>query len=167
MMKTKDKNTRLKAIHLQRFYKFRVLNGAFPKKYFASRGFSLLLFGLTLIILLLLFFFTDYKDKVVKLGCVVIFLSLYKIYKNFMEPSLIINDEGITFKSARFNWSKIKKIGNSYDFQHRVLSFTITSRENIITTEKVEDFPFSEYIGTILAIRTFRKKHRKPYVFHR
>nr|WP_315028229.1 hypothetical protein [uncultured Chryseobacterium sp.] len=87
------------------------------------------------------------------------------MYKIFSEPSLLVNTEGLTLRTAHFSWLKIKRITSIYDFKTGTVHFQILLKENITVQEKVDHFPFSDYNRLILTIRTFKKKNRNPFIF--
>lgn len=159
-MKIKNKKLKIKEWHLERYYRFRILEEAAPKKYFESGKIAVITLVVTFIIFLLLFIFTSYKEMVLKIGIFAIFFCLYRLYKVFAEPCLIINEDGITFRSARFNWTRINKVKINYSFGNNAVNFQIISNKNIITTEKVENFPFADYDSLFLILRTFKRKHK-------
>lgn len=159
-MKTKNKEHKIKELHLERYYRFRILEDAVSKKYFEPRKIAVLTLIITLIIFLLLFFFTSYKEMVLKIGIFTVFFCLYKLYKVCTEPSLTIDDDGITFRSARFNWTRIHKVKVNYNFRNSTVNFQITSKDNMTTNEKVENFPFTDYDSLFVTVRTFKRKHR-------
>lgn len=165
MMEIKNKTDRIKSLHQHRFYKFRTIDGALPKKYFEFKRRSVIILGVTIMIFLLLFFFTNYKETSLKIGIFAVFFTLYKIYKVFTEPYIVVNTKGLTLRTAHFRWTKIKKITPDYDFKTETLHFQILLKENTIAYEKVEHFPFSDYLALLLIIRTFKKKTRIPYIF--
>ncbi|MDP9955120.1 hypothetical protein [Epilithonimonas hungarica] len=161
----KDKNDKIRALHFKRSRNFRILQGAYPRKYFESPKASLLTFILVIITLLSLYYFTSYKEAIVKIGLFAIFFSLYKIYKVWKEPIIMVNDDGITLRNVRFSWSKIRKLKIEYDSKNGEVNLNIVSMTNIITTEKVENFPFSEYTSLYLIVKAFKKKHRNPLIY--
>lgn len=161
----KHTNDKIHALHFTRSRNFRILHGAFPKKYFENPNASVLTFALVIIVLLALYYFTSYKETVLRIGLFAAFFSSYKIYKVWKEPSVMINDEGITLRNVRFSWSKIRKLKIEYDFKNKAVNIHILSMTNIITTEKIENFPFSEYTSLYLIIKAFKKKHRNPLIY--
>ncbi|OPC55269.1 hypothetical protein DSC47_08560 [Elizabethkingia miricola] len=163
----KNKSIRIKNLHLKRFSNFRSFESSIPRKYFKPKKPAIATFIIVLIIFFVLFFFTDYKDIVVKIGLFAFFFTLYQIYDAFTSPYVTVNNDGITLGNIRFIWKEIKRIKTSYDFKNQRVSCQILSKYNVITEEKIESFSFHNYIELSHKIKAFKKKNRDRYTLIR
>ena len=161
-MKVENFGLKKKFLHLHRL-SFSVWKISGEKKFYESKINSFITLGATIMILGVLFFFTDYKENILKVGIFAVFFNLYKIYQAYFVPILLLNENGIELRAVKIPWTNIKRIELNWQNHNFRLKITLINQK--VMNEKIEGFHFMNSIYLGPTIRAFKRKYRNKYTF--
>lgn len=159
-----DKHFKIMLRHEDRKSKFSFIEIPKEKKYFESPITAILGLVLIFLVMSVFFYLTSHKDFIIKVAVFAFIFGLYKIFLAFAKPILALNENGIELRAISLPWRAIRTI--ELQWKSKVLYLTLNLKNGKVVKEKVENLSFQkDYIFLENIIRSFRKKHRKEFIF--
>ena len=159
----KIETKKIKQIHLSRSIQFGIVEAPTEKKYFGNKKNSIYTALFVLVVVLFLFFFTEYKEVSIRVGIFAFLFSGYKIYQAVFNPVLKFDAVGVHFQNTKMKWSRIKKINSSWGKTGLIIE--IQTKDGKFITEKLSELEFQQVLDISSMSRAFKKRYRIPYQF--
>ncbi|MBW8360209.1 MAG: hypothetical protein K0M63_10470 [Weeksellaceae bacterium] len=132
------------------------------KKYFETKRNSVFSLILTVTIFLLLILFTEYREWSLRIGIFAALFGLYKLYKVITEPQVMLDAQGVHFRTVSVYWKDIRRI--ILTFEKTGVRFHVDFENGKKMTEAIDNFPLFSYFDLKMDVRSFKKKFRKKFV---
>lgn len=155
--------TRTKQVHLSRSIKFSSVEVPDEVKYFGNKRAVVITFVFTVVLFVVIFLFTEYKEWAVRIGIFAVFFSLFKIYQVYSNPLLKLDKKGVHFQSTRVAWTRIKKLTPKLEKQGLIME--ILTFDGKLIKENLQELKFHDVLSIYSSTRAFKKKYRNPYKF--